>query len=464
MVEPVREGAGLGRAGLGRIVGSSPVRQALVLLAMVFTILLTTLGIAYATLRASAEAAIHANLEQRAAGFQVAASPEAMQVLVGAEARAVDPGQRAIVYVAPGGRQTGNAKVVFDGGAIRLEPAPRGRPLGTDGYVPLSMNVAGGLLVIAESRAQIAELGRTFLAILVFSFVPSLAVTAAYGGLAAWRTGRRVRAIETALETLTAGQLDARAEVPGRDDLARIARRLNTMASAHQDTFAALKQVSADIAHDLRTPLQRISALLQELADRLPDGSAEAGIAGEASDQAETAVAVFQSLLQIAQIESGSPRSRFEPLDLVEVSAKIVDLYRPSVEEAGARLVFAPPGGPVRIRGDGGLIGQALSNLIENALRHAGPTPEITVSVSAGDSGAVLAVADDGPGIPEAERGLVTRRLYRREQSRTTPGNGLGLALVAAVAAVHDGSLRIADNAPGTRVELAFPGAALPRV
>ncbi|MCB1328944.1 MAG: HAMP domain-containing protein, partial [Maritimibacter sp.] len=236
MVEPVREGAGLGRAGLGRIVGSSPVRQALVLLAMVFTILLTTLGIAYATLRASAEAAIHANLEQRAAGFQVAASPEAMQVLVGAEARAVDPGQRAIVYVAPGGRQTGNAKVVFDGGAIRLEPAPRGRPLGTDGYVPLSMNVAGGLLVIAESRAQIAELGRTFLAILVFSFVPSLAVTAAYGGLAAWRTGRRVRAIETALETLTAGQLDARAEVPGRDDLARIARRLNTMASAHQDT------------------------------------------------------------------------------------------------------------------------------------------------------------------------------------------------------------------------------------
>ncbi|MCB1356824.1 MAG: HAMP domain-containing histidine kinase [Maritimibacter sp.] len=455
MVEPVLE-----RAGFGRIVGSSPVRQALVLLAMVFTILLTTLGIAYATLRASAEAAIHANLEQRAAGFQVAASPEAMQVLVGAEARAVDPGQRAIVYVAPGGRQTGNAKVVFDGGAIRLEPAPRGRPLGTDGYVPISMNVAGGLLVIAESRAQIAELGRTFLAILVFSFVPSLAVTAAYGGYSAWRTGRRVRAIETALETLTAGQLDARAEVSGRDDLARIAARLNTMATAHQDTFAALKQVSADIAHDLRTPLQRISALLQELAERLPEDSDEAGIAGEAGAQAETAVAVFQSLLEIARIDSGSPRARFTGLDLAETAAKIVDLYRPSVEEAGATLVFAPPGDPVRIRGDAGLIGQALSNLIENALRHAGPAPEIAVSVGAGETGAVLAVADDGPGIPEAERALVTRRLYRREQSRTTPGNGLGLALVAAVAAVHDGSLRISDNAPGTRVELEFPGAA----
>jgi len=457
MVEAGGDQAVRRRSGFGRIVGSTPVRQAFILWAMVFTILLTTLGIAYATLRASTETAIHANLEQRAAGFRVAASPEAMQVLVGAEARAVDPGQRAIVFVAPNGRQTGNAKVVFDGNAIRLDPAPRGRPLGTDGYVPISMNVGGGLLVIAESRAQIAELGRTFLAILIFSFVPSLAVTAAYGGFAAWRTGRRVRALETALQGLTAGQLDTRVEMPGRDDLSRIADRLNAMAAAHQDTIAALKQVSADIAHDLRTPLQRIAALLSDLTGRLPDDSAEAAIARDATEQAETAVAVFQALLQIAQIESGSPRARFIRLDLAETAGKIVDLYRPATEERGATLVFEPPPHPVWVRGDAGLIGQALSNLIENALRHAGPAPTITVTVHADATGAVLAVGDDGPGIPEGERDLAKRRLYRLEQSRTTPGNGLGLALASAVAAVHDGRLEILDNRPGARVELRLP-------
>ena len=446
------------RSNLGQLVASTPVRQALTLLAMVFIILLATLAIAYATLRASAETAIHANLEQRAAGFQVAASPEAMQVLVGAEARAVDPGQRVIVYVAPSGRQTGNARAVFDNGAIRLEPAPRGRPIGTDGYVPTSMNVAGGLLIVAESRTPIAELGQTFLAILAFSFVPSLLATAGYGGLAAWRTGRRVRSIETALESLTEGDLGARAQISGRDDLARIADRLNLMASAHQDTFAALKQVSTDIAHDLKTPLQRISALLHDLVSQLPaDGEASA-IAGEATEQAETAVAVFQSLLQIAQIESGSPRARFVVFDLAQTVAKIADLYRPAIEERGATLVFEPPDGPVRVCGDSGLIGQALSNLIENAIRHAGPAPNVSIVVTADNKSTVIAVCDDGPGIPADERDLVTRRLYRMEKSRSTAGNGLGLALVAAVAAVHNGDLAILDNRPGARIELRLPG------
>jgi signal transduction histidine kinase len=190
--------------------------------------------------------------------------------------------------------------------------------------------------------------------------------------------------------------------------------------------------------------------ILADLEERLPEGE-EQRLAARARDESDHAVAVFRALLEIARIEGGKARERFAPVDLGEVTGRIVELYQPSGEDEGVTIRLTVDG-PAQVEGDADLIGQALANLIENALRHAGEGGEIVVSVA----GREMSVADRGPGIPEAERDKVLRRLYRLERSRTTPGNGLGLALVAAIAEAHGATLTLADNAPGLVVTLRF--------
>ncbi|MEC7670712.1 MAG: HAMP domain-containing sensor histidine kinase, partial [Pseudomonadota bacterium] len=219
----------------------------------------------------------------------------------------------------------------------------------------------------------------------------------------------------------------------------------------------ALRQVSADIAHDLRTPLQRIAVLLSDLSGQLEDGTEQAKIADRATDEANRAVSVFQSLLQIAQIEGGAPTADFQNIDLVTIAREMIDLYEPSADDAGIALGHALPDGPVFVHGDRTMVSQALANILENALRHGKSGKVIHVSVDESEAGARLVVSDNGPGIPAEERDKVLQRLYRLEQSRTTPGNGLGLSLVAAIAQLHDADLTLADNNPGLRVSLTFP-------
>ncbi|MBC7147516.1 MAG: HAMP domain-containing histidine kinase [Thioclava marina] len=452
-----------GRLNRAAILASTPLRQALGLMGIVFAILLVTLGFAYVALRTSTEDAIQADLKQQTAVFQVAANPETLSVIVSAEARASDPSERAIAFVLPDGRQVGNVRVIHQGDQWVVSRHPDYEPLSKHGYFTLTMPLAGGLLVIGESRAPIAELSSTFLAILIFSFVPSLLISAAYGAWAGMRARRRVSAIEETLDQLTEGRLEARVpedEVKSArgDDLARIGARLNAMAETQEATVAALRQVSADIAHDLKTPMQRISVLLAELRDSLPEGEAR-HLAERAGIEAEGAVAVFHSLLRIAQIEGGSPKSRFATVDLGALASDITELYEASAEEAGGTLTLSRPEGACTVQGDRGLLGQMLSNLIENAIRHAGPAPQIRVELARREGRVDLVVRDHGPGIPEAERAKVLRRLYRLERSRTTPGNGLGLALVQAVAGLHEAELTLGDNHPGLSVTLSFPAA-----
>lgn len=453
----------LGRLNRAAIFASTPLRQALGLMGIVFAILLVTLGFAYVALRSSTEDAIRTDLKQQTAVFRVAANPETLSVIVSAEARASDPSERAIAFVLPDGRQVGNVRVLRENGQWVVARHPDYAPLSSQGYFTLTMPLAGGFLVIGESRAPIAELTSTFLAILIFSFVPSLLVSAAYGAWAGMRARKRVSALEDTLDELTEGRLEAR--VPDDtvksargDDLARIGSRLNAMAETQEATVAALRQVSADIAHDLKTPMQRISVLLSELREQLPEDSAARATAERASEEAELAVGVFHSLLRIAQIEGGSPKSRFAPVDLGALATDITELYEVAAEEAGGALrLLRPEGAALRVQGDRGLLGQMLSNLIENAIRHGGPEPDITVELVCEDDRVRLSVRDRGPGVPEAERQHVLRRLYRLERSRTTPGNGLGLALVQAVAGLHDAELALGDNHPGLVVTVDFP-------
>ncbi|HYZ63917.1 MAG TPA: ATP-binding protein [Acetobacteraceae bacterium] len=267
---------------------------------------------------------------------------------------------------------------------------------------------------------------------------------------------RRVDAISRTAEAIIAGDLTQRVPSHGAgEDLDRLARTLNQMLDRIGALMDSLRQISSDVAHDLRTPLTRLYQRLEDartharsIADY--DAAVEAAI-GEAQRLLE----VFSALLRIAQVEGGSARAGFAEFDLSALAETVADAYRLDAEEAGYRFaVTIDPG--VTVRGDKELLTQALANLVENAVRHTPPGTQVHVRLRAGP-GAVLAVEDDGPGAGETDLRRLADRFYRGERSRTTPGSGLGLSLVSAVAELHGARLVLEQGAPGFRASMVFP-------
>ena len=268
----------------------------------------------------------------------------------------------------------------------------------------------------------------------------------------------RVDAISRTAEAIIGGDLTRRVPVRGTgDDLDRLAGTLNRMLDRIGVLMESLHQVSSDVAHDLRTPLSRLYQRLEHArthARSVPDY--EAAVDG-ALREAEGLLDTFSALLRIAQVEGSSPRAGFGRVDLSAVADAIADAYRPDAEEAGHLLAADVAPGLV-IHGDQELLTQAAANLVENALRHTPPGTRINVKLSGvPGTGACLAVEDDGPGVEGGDLPRLVHRFYRGERSRTTPGNGLGLSLVAAVADLHGATLHIRNAVPGLRVSLLFP-------
>jgi signal transduction histidine kinase len=441
-----------------RLWRSTPVRQALLLVLVVALLTLVSLGAAYLKMRSDAALSIENDLRQELAGFDVSATPGALATLVRARARVTDPSETVYAFLGNDGRYAGNARAVIEGGQVHLSALDAARPLSDAGYLHEIERLSGGILIVAESLFPIARLSDTFLSLLAFSLVPTILASLGLGILIARRSARRVAAIEATLDDIAGGNLAARYDVSDRigDDISRIGQGINRMAGKQETATETLRQVTTDIAHDLRTPLQRVSVLLSDLCEHLPENSPALDLAQRAAAETGRATDVFRALLHIAQIEGGEPASRFGAVDLVATVRQIAELYAPTAEERGDRLELALPDAPVWITGEAGLVGQALANLLENALRHTPGNGTITVAVTADGETAELSVGDTGPGVPEAERDKVLRRLYRLERSRTTPGNGLGLALVYAIASLHEADLSLSDNRPGLRVSLRF--------
>lgn len=439
---------------------STPLRLALALVLLFALVSLLSLGTSYLVIRDSFSKTMEADLRQELAGFQAAPSAGALAQLIAAEAAVTDPERRILSYLTADGKHYGNGVVARSNEGFRVLSFPDGEDLSEGPYLALTANLHGGQLTVANSRSQIEDLGELFLNILLLSVLPTTAIALAAGLIISRRSGRRIEAVGKTLKQLTAGDLSARVKnmVGREDDLSSIAEQVDRMAAAQQSSVNALRQVTADIAHDLKTPIQRVAVLLNRARD-LPDLPDKLeSILDEAGQETTGIVATFQSLLQIAQIEGGSPKSRFQRVDLGALAATFVEVYEPSAEESGHRIEPDLPGqGSAVVAGEKGLLGQVLANLIENALRHTPEGSSIRVAVKPSGSRVELIVADTGPGIPAEERENVLRRLYRLEGSRTTPGNGLGLSLVSVIAELHDAELKLGPNDPGLVVTLAFP-------
>lgn len=289
-----------------------------------------------------------------------------------------------------------------------------------------------------------------------------LAFSVLAGIIMARRVLRRIDTINATSTKIMSGNLSERIPVTRRnDEFDVLATSLNAMLDRIEALMQGLKEVTDNVAHDLKTPLTRIRTRAE--AALRGDGSAQRQALETTLTESDQLIRTFNALLMIARAEAGAPSGAAADVDVSAVAADVAELYEPAAEEAGMTLdtAIAPD---VHLRGNRELIGQALVNLIENALKYYEPVEgragHITIGVRTEAGRVLIEVGDNGPGIPPEDRDRVVERFVRLEKSRTEPGSGLGLSLVAAVAQLHHGSFRIEDNAPGVRAVIDLPATA----
>ncbi|MEO1198821.1 MAG: ATP-binding protein [Pseudomonadota bacterium] len=281
------------------------------------------------------------------------------------------------------------------------------------------------------------------------------------------RVLRRVDAMSDTSQRIMAGNLAERLATDGSgDEFDRLARSVNAMLDRINELLHGLKEVSDNIAHDLRTPLTRLRSRAEDALRQTDDPEGHRAALEATVEEADSLMAVFTALLQIARAEAGSGDESFEPVDLGAVARDVADLYGPALEDASLSLAIDIADGCV-VFGDKALLGQAIGNLLDNAITHAGngegdPSP-LSLSVAREGGRVILSLADLGPGIPADQHDHVLERFVRLEASRSRPGSGLGLSLVAAISRLHKGTIVLREterdrDPPGLTVMLSFPG------
>jgi signal transduction histidine kinase len=241
---------------------------------------------------------------------------------------------------------------------------------------------------------------------------------------------------------------------PSSDELDTLSRTINGMLDQIEQLVHGVRDVSNSIAHDLRTPLAELRSRLEELSLTKPDREETYAEIDAAVVDVDRVIGIFNALLRLAEIDTGMRRSGFVAVNAADIARQAVDFYLPAAELKSVGLAYQG-NGPARISGDPVLLAQAIGNLIDNALKYTSSGGAINVEVQTlADARVRITVADDGPGIPDAEKPKVSTRFYRGDASRGTPGVGLGLTLVASVAKVHGGALELADNNPGLRAQM----------
>ncbi len=271
------------------------------------------------------------------------------------------------------------------------------------------------------------------------------------------RTVGRIEEINATSREIMQSGLDKRIPLRGsNDEWDRVAENLNLMLDRIETLMGEVKQVSDNVAHDLRTPLTRMRGRLEQAVHRERSAANDQILIGDTIADLDAVLRIFASLTRIAQIESAARKGGFRNVNLAEIAGEVVELYDAAAEQDGTSLTMA---GEVElpVTGDRDLIFDAIANLVDNAIKHGRAGGRVAVATERLGGEAVITIADDGPGIPVEQRDQVFKRFYRLEQGRCAPGNGLGLSLVSAVARLHGARIEMFDNAPGLKVRLWFP-------
>jgi signal transduction histidine kinase len=270
------------------------------------------------------------------------------------------------------------------------------------------------------------------------------------------RTVGRIESINATSRAIMQSGLDKRIPLRGTDDeWDRVAENLNLMLDRIETLMGEIKQVSDNVAHDLRTPLTRMRGRLEKAYHGGRNAGDDQALIGDTIADLDAVLRIFASLTRIAQIEAQERKGAFRTVNLAEIAGEVVELYDAAAEQDGTHLTGIGDR-EVPVTGDRDLIFDAIANLVDNAIKHGRAGGRVVVATETIDNQPVVSIADDGPGIPTGQYEHVFKRFYRLEQSRYTPGNGLGLSLVAAVARLHGARIEMLDNAPGLKFRLWF--------
>lgn len=308
-------------------------------------------------------------------------------------------------------------------------------------------------LLVGRDMHELTQMRSLMLEAFLWAAGITLVLALAGGWTLSRSVTRRLDIINETSREIMSGQLDRRIPENGSDDeFDEVVSHLNAMLDRIEALMEDVRRVSDNIAHDLKTPLTRLRNELETLREGVGDDTS----VERALQEADSLLTTFNALLRIARIEAGHRRAGFADLDLGTVARDVAELYQPLAEDKGISFT-AGVNGAVKVRGDRDLLFQAMANLVDNAIKYTPAPGRVTLTLESDADVARITVGDSGPGIPDAVRSKVFERFYRTEGSRHTPGSGLGLALVKAVAQAHDGRVTLGDNDRGLRVVLELP-------
>ncbi len=321
-----------------------------------------------------------------------------------------------------------------------------------------SFTLSGGFhLLVGRDIFELEETQRLIIHTLILGFVITLVLGGIGGFVLSRRVMKHLEAINTTSREIINGDLSRRIPLQhSGDEFDSLADNLNAMLDRIEELMEGVRRVSDSIAHDLRTPLARLRNRLELLRTEQEKSGQDPTQAEQAIDEADGLLKTFNALLRIARIETRQHREAFTDIDMGALLHDVVELYEPLAEEKDQSLSFLVKA-TVHMQGDRDLLFQAMANLLDNAIKYTPAQGQIKITLDRPIGNGQIIIADSGPGIPEAERQQVFQRFYRLEKSRTTPGSGLGLSLVEAVARIHGMSLKLEDNHPGLQILCEFP-------
>jgi signal transduction histidine kinase len=449
------------RARRSRLLRSTPFRVALIAAALFILAFTVASLVAFRSIHTDLAEKLDRTITDTYSVMLAAYSPDDIEDLIGSvDAHVTADSGRDQVFMLTGrdgASLAGNVPArPIQAGWATLASSELGLP-GDGRYRTFTGDFDGYRLMVGMSEADVSEINEIALTSFASAAALVLVLALAGGATLAINLQRRMQAIATTMSQVSEGELAARIQLTGNgDDIDMLSMQVNDALERLAASFESMRQVSVDIAHDLKTPLNRLRLAIEEAMEAQREGRDVAAQLADARAESDQINATFDALLRIAQIESGARKSRFARVDLVAMVAEIAEVFADVAEDGGKTLTTEIEAEAAETAGDRELLIQLFSNLVENAIRHTpdGTTIRIGVSATAGE--ATAWVGDNGPGIPLDEREKVLRRLYRLEQSRTSLGSGLGLSLVKAIAELHGAALELGDNEPGLKVTLRF--------